>query len=58
MTRATDVQGNKQPDSVPFKWKGYLVSQPVPHPVLNQYQGGIVSQPVPHPVLVTLDSPQ
>ncbi len=33
MTRATDVAGNTQPDSVPFNEKGYLFNQPLPHPV-------------------------
>ncbi len=33
MTRATDVSGNTQPDSVPFNEKGYLFNQPLPHPV-------------------------
>ncbi len=33
MTRATDVTGATQPDSVPFNRKGYLFNQPVPHPV-------------------------
>jgi sulfane dehydrogenase subunit SoxC len=32
-TRATDVEGNTQPDSVPFNVQGYLFNQPVPHPV-------------------------
>ena len=33
MTRATDVEGNTQPDRVPFNEKGYLFNQPLPHPV-------------------------
>ena len=33
MTRATDSQGNTQPDQVPFNRKGYLFNQPVPHPI-------------------------
>ena len=33
MTRATDEQGNTQPDQVPFNRKGYLFNQPVPHPI-------------------------
>lgn len=33
MTRATDTQGNTQPDAIPFNRKGYLFNQPVPHPV-------------------------
>ncbi len=33
MTRATDVAGNTQPDSVPFNEKGYLFNQPLPHPI-------------------------
>ena len=33
MTRATDVEGNTQPDEVPFNEKGYLFNQPVPHPI-------------------------
>ena len=33
MTRATDVQGNTQPDNIPFNEKGYLFNQPLPHPV-------------------------
>ena len=33
MTRATDVTGNTQPDSVPFNEKGYLFNQPLPHPI-------------------------
>ena len=33
MTRATDAQGNTQPDQVPFNRKGYLFNQPVPHPI-------------------------
>ena len=33
MTRATDTEGNTQPDSVPFNAKGYLFNQPLPHPV-------------------------
>ena len=32
-TRATDVAGNTQPDTVPFNEKGYLFNQPVPHPI-------------------------
>ena len=33
MTRATDAEGNTQPDDVPYNKKGYLFNQPVPHPV-------------------------
>ena len=33
MTRATDSQGNTQPDTVPFNEKGYLFNQPLPHPI-------------------------
>ena len=33
MTRAIDVQGNTQPDNIPFNEKGYLFNQPVPHPI-------------------------
>lgn len=33
MTRATDVEGNTQPDEVPFNEKGYLFNQPLPHPI-------------------------
>lgn len=33
MTRATDVEGNTQPDAVPFNEKGYLFNQPLPHPI-------------------------
>ena len=33
MTRATDSQGNTQPESVPFNEKGYLFNQPLPHPI-------------------------
>ncbi|MCY4088448.1 MAG: sulfite oxidase [Actinomycetia bacterium] len=33
MTRATDVEGNTQPDWVPFNERGYLFNQPVPHPI-------------------------
>jgi hypothetical protein len=32
-TRATDGQGNTQPDSVPFNELGYLYNGVVPHPV-------------------------
>ena len=32
-TRATDIQGNTQPDRVPFNQKGYLFNQPLPHPI-------------------------
>lgn len=32
-TRATDVEGNTQPESVPFNEKGYLFNQPLPHPI-------------------------
>ena len=32
-TRAIDVEGNTQPDSVPFNEKGYLFNQPLPHPI-------------------------
>ena len=34
MTRATDAQGNTQPDAIPFNEKGYLFNQPVPHPII------------------------
>ena len=34
MTRATDIEGNTQPDHAPFNEKGYLFNQPVPHPIL------------------------
>ena len=34
MTRATDTEGNTQPDQVPFNEKGYLFNQPLPHPVV------------------------
>ena len=33
MTRASDIAGNSQPDSVPFNEKGYLFNQPLPHPI-------------------------
>ena len=33
MTRATDANGNTQPDNIPFNAKGYLFNQPIPHPV-------------------------
>ena len=33
MTRATDIQGNTQPDAIPFNEKGYLFNQPLPHPI-------------------------
>ena len=33
-TRATDVEGNTQPESVPFNEKGYLFNQPLPHPIV------------------------
>ena len=33
LTRATDVEGNTQPDAVPFNEKGYLFNQPLPHPI-------------------------
>ena len=33
MTRATDAQGNTQPDDIPFNEKGYLFNQPLPHPI-------------------------
>jgi DMSO/TMAO reductase YedYZ molybdopterin-dependent catalytic subunit len=33
MTRATDAEGNTQPDTVPFNEKGYLFNQPLPHPI-------------------------
>ena len=33
MTRATDSEGNTQPDEIPFNQKGYLFNQPVPHPI-------------------------
>ena len=33
MTRATDIYGNTQPESVPFNDKGYLFNQPLPHPI-------------------------
>ncbi|MCY3568582.1 MAG: sulfite oxidase [Chloroflexi bacterium] len=32
-TRATDIEGNTQPDQVPFNSKGYLFNQPLPHPI-------------------------
>ncbi len=32
-TRATDIEGNNQPDRVPFNAKGYLFNQPLPHPI-------------------------
>ena len=34
VTRATDSEGNTQPDYVPFNEKGYLFNQPLPHPIL------------------------
>lgn len=34
MTRATDVSGSTQPESVPFNEKGYLFNQPLPHPIV------------------------
>ncbi len=33
MTRATDAEGNTQPDEVPFNEKGYLFNQPLQHPI-------------------------
>lgn len=33
LTRATDVEGNTQPDYVPFNAEGYLFNQPLPHPI-------------------------
>ena len=33
MTRATDAEGNTQPDEVPFNDKGYLFNQPLPHSI-------------------------
>ena len=33
MTRATDIAGYTQPESVPFNEKGYLFNQPLPHPI-------------------------
>ena len=33
ITRATDTDGNTQPNSVPFNEKGYLFNQPLPHPI-------------------------
>lgn len=33
MTRATDAQGNTQPDDIPFNKKGYLFNRPIPHPI-------------------------
>ena len=33
MTRATDSEGNTQPDSVPYNLNGYLFNQPLPHPI-------------------------
>lgn len=33
-TRATDADGNRQPDTVPYNRHGYLFNVPVPHPVL------------------------
>ncbi len=38
-TRATDIEGNTQPDRVPFNQKGYLFNQPLPHPVRVTAQG-------------------
>jgi DMSO/TMAO reductase YedYZ molybdopterin-dependent catalytic subunit len=32
-TRATDEDGNAQPDTLPFNEKGYLFNLPLPHPV-------------------------
>ena len=32
-TRATDAEGNTQPDTLPFNEKGYLFNLPLPHPV-------------------------
>ncbi len=32
-TPATDAAGNIQPDEVPFNKEGYLLNQPVPHPI-------------------------
>ncbi|MXX48620.1 MAG: molybdopterin-dependent oxidoreductase [Chloroflexi bacterium] len=32
-TRATDMDRNTQPESVPFNEKGYLFNQPLPHPI-------------------------
>ena len=32
-TRATDAEGNTQPDQIPFNEKGYLFNRPVPHPI-------------------------
>ena len=34
MTRATDAEGNTQPEQVPFNEKGYLFNQPIPHPIV------------------------
>ena len=34
MTRATDSEGNRQPDRVSFNKRGYLFNQPIPHPVM------------------------
>ncbi|MDE2965927.1 MAG: sulfite oxidase [Chloroflexota bacterium] len=34
MTRATDIDGNTQPNHVPFNEKGYLFNQPLPHPIV------------------------
>ena len=33
MTKATDAEGNSQPDEVPFNDKGYLFNQSLPHPI-------------------------
>ena len=33
MTRATDSEGNTQPEHVPFNRRGYLFNQPLPHPI-------------------------
>ncbi len=33
MVRATNERGNRQPDSVPFNEKGYLLNIPLPHPI-------------------------
>ena len=33
MTRATDADGNVQPEDIPFNEKGYLFNQPLPHPI-------------------------
>ena len=34
MTRATDQEGNTQPDIIPHNAKGYLFNMPLPHPIV------------------------